>query len=359
MSLIRYGIASSSAKSGNLELQHPPKKILVIKPSALGDIIHGLPFLNAIRKCFPHTEIHWVLARPFAELLEGHPLLDKLWVIDKDKWKGLSNLKKTASEMIALFRGLKSEKFDIAVDLQGLLRSGIIAYASGAKIRIGLKGFKEAREGSRFFHTHRVATGGKLIHAVDRYLRVAEFLGCDVSDVEFPLVEGTDYAIPVSAPYAVLVPGARWQAKKWAPERFGELAKMLHKEIGFMSVIVGTKADEEEAKKIVSASGGAALSLAGKTTLRELIGIIKKSDIVISTDSGPMHIAAALGKPVFALFGTTSPARTGPYGKTSTVITADLPCSPCFKKKCGAEEAACMDAITPKMVYNAIMERLK
>lgn len=335
-----------------------PKKILIIKPSSLGDIIHSLPFLNSIRKCFPQAEIHWVVAKPFAQLLEAHPMIQKLWVVDKDGWK--TSLRHTISEARELFKGLKKEDFDIAIDLQGLLRSGIIAYASGAKMRIGLKGFKEAREGSWVFHTHRVPTGEKLVHAVDRYLKVAEFLGCDVSEKRFPLPPAQDFPMNFQGHYAVLVPGARWQSKRWSAENFSRIAILLKKDLGLKSVIIGTKADEETALEIVSASEGSAVSLAGKTSLRQLIDIISNSSVVISTDSGPMHIASALNKPVFAIFGATSPERTGPYGEKSTVLTAELPCSPCLRKKCPTHKTPkCMDAITPEMLYNAIMKRLK
>ena len=159
-----------------------PQKILIIKPSSLGDIVHSLPFLNAIRDRFPKSEIHWVVARGLEGLLEGHPMISKLWIINKDNWKKIKNIKGTVSELKDLFKSLKKEKFDIVVDLQGLLRSGVLAAATGASVRIG---FSEAREGSRIFYTHRVK-GGKDIHAVDRYLKIAKFLGSDVADIKFP-----------------------------------------------------------------------------------------------------------------------------------------------------------------------------
>ncbi|MDP2168425.1 MAG: glycosyltransferase family 9 protein [Thermodesulfovibrionales bacterium] len=355
----------------------PPEKILVIKPSSLGDVIHSLPFLNAIRKCFPGAKLHWIIAKPFGELLEGHPMIDKLWVMDKDQWKKISRARETAGEIKALYKGLRAEGFDIAVDLQGLLRSGLIAAASGAKIRVGLRGFKEAREGSRLFYTHSVDTGGygpiekteagKYVHAVDRYLRVAEFLGCDISEVRFPLPDAGDKDIgdvldggraPNTAggrgPYAVMVPGAKWQSKRWPAERFGELAMRLAKDTGIKSLIVGTKADEKTADEIAAASGGSAVSLTGKTGLKELISIIKGARFVVSTDSGPVHIAAALGVPLFALFGPTSHLRTGPYGGRSAIIMSGVPCSPCFKKKC--KDLKCMNGISVDMAYNLIMK---
>jgi heptosyltransferase-1 len=130
-----------------------PRKILIIKPSSLGDVVHSLPFLNVIRTCVPKAEIHWVIAKGFEGLLEGHPMVNKLWIINKDKWKKIKNVKGTINELKGLFKELKKEKFDLVLDLQGLLRSGILTSATSAPVRIG---FAEAREGSKFFYTHKV-----------------------------------------------------------------------------------------------------------------------------------------------------------------------------------------------------------
>lgn len=321
------------------------KKALIIKPSSLGDVIHGLPFLYALKKRFPACEVHWVIAKGLHGLLEGHPLISRLWIIDKDNWKKIHRMRETAGELGELFRKLRREKYDAVIDLQGLLRSGVIAMATGSKVRIG---FKEAREGSGLFYTHKVA-GGKGVHAVDRNLMVASFLGCDISEVKFPL-SINDVELPF-ARYAVLVPGARWETKRWPPERFGELASLLPME----SVVVGGKGDEDIASRVVANSKGKAVSLVGKTGLKELAGVIKGAAFVVSNDSGPMHIAAALGVPVFAIFGPTSPALTGPYGNAHLIIKADVECAPCFKRKCG--HVRCLESITVKEVYGAIKDR--
>jgi heptosyltransferase-1 len=333
-----------------VKLTVKPRKILIIKPSSLGDIVHSLPFLNTIRKRFPGAEIHWVVARGFEGLLDGHPMIDRLWIINKDAWKKIGNIRGTLSELSSLFREFKMAEFDLAIDLQGLLRSGVITAATGAPVRIG---FKEAREGSRLFYTHKVE-GGMGIHAVDRYLKIADFLGCDVSEIGFPIpvfnIQHSTFNI--HSPYAVLVPGARWKTKTWPAENFGKLSALLPLE----TVIVGSGSDEVIADEIVVLSGGKAISLAGKTDLKELIEIMRKARFVVSNDSGPMHIAAALGVPVFATFGPTDPLRTGPYGKGHTIIKADVSCSPCFRKKC--DDMNCMKRLSVEKVYKEIQSRL-
>ena len=346
-----------------IKFRKEPEKILVIKPSSLGDIVHSLPFLNAIRDRFPKSEIHWVVARGLEGLLEGHPMINKLWIINKDNWKKIKNMKGTVSELKDLFKSLKKEKFDIVVDLQGLLRSGVLAAATGVSVRIG---FKEAREGSRIFYTHRVK-GGKDIHAVDRCLKIAKFLGCDVADIKFPFP--LSFSSPLSAispqanppeagsfqlpkEYAVFVPGARWRTKRWPSERFGELASILP----VKTLVVGGKSDIDISNRVAAGSKGNAMSVAGMTSIKELIDIMRKAKFVVSNDSGPMHIAAALGVPVFAIFGPTNPLRTGPYGKGHTIIRKELKCSPCYKKTC--KDVRCMDAVSVKEVAEIISQEL-
>lgn len=321
-----------------------PQKILIIKPSSLGDIVHSLPFLNAIRDRFPKSEIHWVVARGLEGLLEGHPMINKLWIINKDNWKNLSNVKDTVNELKDLFKSLKKEKFDIVVDLQGLLRSGVLAAATGSSVRIG---FSEAREGSRIFYTHRIK-GGKDIHAVDRCLKIARFLGCDVADIKFPFP--LSFSSQLQDGYAVFVPGARWRTKRWPSERFGELASILP----VKTLVVGGKSDIDISNRVVAGSKGKAISVAGKTSIKELIDIMRKARFVVSNDSGPMHIAAALGVPVFVIFGPTNPLRTGPYGKGHVIIRKELKCSPCYKKTC--KDVRCMAAVSVKEVAEAICQ---
>lgn len=334
-----------------IKLSKTPEKILVIKPSSLGDVVHSLPFLSVLRDRFPRSEIHWIIAKGFEGLLEGHPMINRLLVINKDEWKKIKNVKDTISELRSLFKSLKKEKFDIVADLQGLLRSGVLTAATGASVRVG---FKEAREGSSIFYTHRVE-GGKDIHAVDRYLKIAKFLGCDIADVCFPLPLSfgssrvTQY-LP-DKEYAVLVPGARWKTKKWPPEKFGEVASRLPMKF----LVVGGKSDTDISNKVVNSSKGNAISIAGKTNIKELIEIMRKAKFVVSNDSGPMHIAAALGVPVFAIFGPTNPLRTGPYGKGHIIIRKGVECSPCYKRSC--RDIKCMEMIGVKEVADIIRQK--
>jgi lipopolysaccharide heptosyltransferase I len=334
-----------------ISLNKAPGKILIIKPSSLGDVVHCLPFLYVLHECFPDAAIHWIVARGNEGVLEGNPRISKLWIIDKDSWKDFGRLSNTLSEIKGIAAALRKEKFDMVIDLQGLMRSGLMAMATGAPVRIG---FSEAREGSHLFYTHKVR-GGKGIHAVDRYLKVARALGCQVEEISFPLpLTGESEKISrirnELGDYAVIVPGARWHTKQWPAEKFAALAS----EFGLRSLIVGSAADRGPASIIGEASGGKAVSLAGETDIRELIDVIRGARYVITNDSGPMHIAAACGIPVIAIFGPTNPALTGPYGSNHIIVQSPVDCSPCRKRKC--DDMKCMKGISVGQVMEAIVK---
>jgi heptosyltransferase I len=332
-------------------MNFPHTKILIIKPSALGDIVHSLPFLHSLRQHYPEAKIHWVVARGLQGLLEDHPMIQRLWIIDKERWKELSRLPETFAQLRHFQGELRRERFDLVIDLQGLLRSGLIAWATGAACRIG---FREAREGSPFLYTHRVR-GGREIHAAERYMKVAAFLGCESSPLHFPLPPfpfRPPLVESLPAEYAVLAPSAGTEVKRWPPDRFGELASRLP----LPSVIVAAGSDIPLAERVAAASRGKALSLAGKTSMKELFAVIGNARFVVSNDTGPMHIAAALQVPVFAIFGPTNPYRTGPYGPLHTIIREEISCSPCYRRKtCG--KVRCMENLSVERVLGIIQAK--
>jgi heptosyltransferase I len=324
------------------------RKILIIKPSALGDVIHGLPVLQALHAHFAGSEIHWVVARGFHEILEGHPLIRKLWIIDKNSWKKPAKAFATFMDLTRLAAGLRRERFDLVVDLQGLFRSAMIGMFTGTRERIG---FENAREGAKFSYKYRIRTDPEM-HAVDKNMLLAQALGCDTCDPSFPfppLDLAPELARQLPTEYAVIAPSAGTLVKRWPAANFGYLASKLP----LPSIIVGTKSDSALADEIVALSHGRSVSLAGKTNLKELAAIIKGAKFLICADSGPMHIAAALHVPVFAVFGPTNPLRTGPYGKIHTIIRSDLPCSPCYRRK-PCDDWKCMSGITAEQVLESI-----
>ncbi len=328
-----------------------PERILIVKPSSLGDIIHTLPLLGLLKKYRPESEIDWVVSRGFEGLLQGHPLLGNCILIDKDNWKRPERSLKTLSEFIRLFRLLRERRYDVCIDAQGLLRSGLITLFSGAKKKIG---FSDAREGAHLFYNTKVQ-GGRNIHAVNRYLKLLTPLGIYPEEIYFPLNHIVEKR-PVDGPYYIVIPGARWQTKLWPSEYYAQLIRLLSHKAPFSEmkpILVGATSDKQRAQKINQLSGGEAFDLTGKTDLKELCSIIKGASFVITNDSGPMHIAAALNIKVFAIFGPTSPALTGPYGSNNVVLTAGISCQPCFKRSC--KDLKCMYELLPERVFERIL----
>ena len=332
-----------------INFPEPPAKILIIKPSALGDIVHTLPFLAAVRTTFPESEIHWVVARGLHTFLEGHPMISRLWIMDKDRWRQLSRFREIIPEISTFRRELVQEHFDVSIDLSGLLRSGLITFAAGARYKLG---FSDSSEGSPFFYTHKIE-GGRQIHAIDRYLKLAALMGCNTSQVSYPMPPyPSDSPLLSSLPerFCIIAPSAGKEANRWPADRFGKLAASLP----LPSVVISNKADAEVAEAVVTASNGMAINLAGKTGLKELVALIARARFFISNDTGPMHIAAALGIPVFAIFGPANPIRTGPYGTIHTIIQQQLDCTPCYRQK-PCKNWTCMKDITVEKVRQEIL----
>ncbi len=334
-------------------------KILVIKPSSLGDIIHALPFLHTIKESFPDSTVDWVISTPLKGILEGNPLINELILFNKDAWKNIKRFRKTLSEMSTLKKQLQLKHYTVVVDLQGLLRSGLIAFFTPAMKKIG---FADAREGGRYFYNKKVAVR-RDTHAVDKCLEAAKAVGANVKKVVFP-VYITDTArsrvktlLEEIDEYIILVPSARWETKRWPPEKFAALTK----KISLPCIITGSTGDERMAGKIMDAASKQTINLAGKTGLKELAALIAGAQAVVSNDSGPMHIAAALDIPTVALFGPTDPLKTGPYGwqknRKLNVITSDARCRPCRRKSC--RDFICMDRIRVETVHRALTRIMK
>lgn len=348
---------------GNVKNRKP--NILIIKLSAVGDVVHSLPFLEALRDRFPFAMIEWVVEEDASGIVEGHPDIDRLIVFPRKSW--LKRLLKggkyigIGKEVSKFLREFKSKRYDIVVDLQGLFKSAILTFLANGKRKIALTG---GREGSLIFTNEKVAIPDPDIHAVERYLCIARYLGAtnpawngqipiydtDKGHVNYLLGEiGNNSAL------VAVTPMAKWESKLWELHRFASLADTMKEELGAEVVFTGSESDKAAIEDILSGMKTKALNLAGKTSLRELAYLYQKCAAVICPDTGPMHVAAAMGSPVVvALFGPTSPLRTGPYGAKHRVIRAGLECSPCFKKRC--DDMSCMKKITVEMVFNTVKE---
>lgn len=322
-----------------------PQKILIIKPSSIGDIVHTLPFLGTINRLYPGAEFYWLVNRGFEKILEGNPYLDGIISFDRALWR--DNPIKGIQSFIRMVRTIRSIGFNIVFDLQGLFRSGMISLLSGSKERIGLR---YSRELSSIFYTKRLGYPENNNHAVSRNLSLIKDLGGSVEEIEFPIIVTEKeknrmrllLGFNKEDTYIAFNPFGGWQTKRWGFDRYIKLGNLLHRE-GYKVVLLGGPKDKEEAEMIASRMEKEPIITAGKTDLKELAALLKYVDLLVTNDTGPMHLAAAVGTPIIAIFGPTDTRRTGPYGEGHTVITGDVDCRPCFKKRC--EEMRCMDSI--------------
>jgi lipopolysaccharide heptosyltransferase I len=320
-------------------LAFAPQRVLIIKPSAVGDIVHALPVLPRLRRLWPDARISWMATPACSGLVENHPLIDEVILFERKRLgRGWYN-PFALLDLAGLVQQIRHRRFDLVIDLQGLLRSASVALASGAPRRVG---FANAREGASLFYTDLVHCSMELDHAVERYLKVAAALGCDDGIIEFPFaVDDHDRRfireqIPAGTRYAVLAPGTNWKTKRWPVERFAGLVEPLRRRFGLESVTAGAAGDRELTARIP-----AHFNLTGKTTLRQAVALLERADLVIANDTGPMHIAAALGRPLVTPYGPTGVRQTGPFGRFDSVVRLDLPCSPCFSRTCSHH--SCME----------------
>ena len=317
-------------------------RTLIIKPSSMGDIVQALPVLTALKEAHPGAHVSWLSSRAFVGLLEGHPRLEEVIEFDRQRFARAGRSVGAMLDFLAFLKGLRQKRFTTVLDLQGLFRSGVAALATGAPNRVG---FREAREMAPLFYTAEVALPRRDMHAVDRYLALVRHVGLPMPKARDHLPVApearessrrmlAEAGLETGAPYAVLCPYARWDTKQWPAERFAQVADGLYETFGARSVLVGSAAASASARAVAGASRHLPLDLTGRTTLKELVAVIAGSRLMVTDDSGPMHIAAAEGVPVVAVFGPTSARRTGPYGPGHRVLSGRAPCSPCYRREC-------------------------
>ena len=333
-------------------------RILLIKPSSLGDIVHTFPVVSAIKAQWPGMHLTWVVKRQWAELVERAEGVDRVWPVDM-----------TVNSWVREGLALRAERFDLALDLQGLFRSGVLGWFSGAPTRVG---FANGREGSPWFYTNPVPVAQPDVHAVDRYLSLLGVLGVrrpEKPQFRFKFLKediATVRAIchrqgfAVDRPWIAMNIGARWPTKRWPLTAFAAVLDQLHAAQLDPVVIVGSSDERLYANQLRTLTASPFVDLCGQVPLGCLPALLSTASTMVTNDSGPMHIASALGVPVVALFGPTSAIRTGPYGDGHHVLTGQVPCSPCFSRVCRhVHELECLHLVKPTQVVDAVRQRLR
>jgi heptosyltransferase I len=336
-----------------------PARVCIIKPSSLGDVVHSLPILSALRARWPSAHLAWVVNHPFREVLDGHPALDELIVHDRsDRGGGLLGMRGSAE----LFRRLARGGFDLTIDLQGLLRSALMTAATRSRLRVGMA---DAREGARWFYTDRVDASRLHLHAVERVRRVAAAFGASMPEPRFDLPIAPDHARWASdvleslpRPRVVLNLGAQWLTKRWPPQHFAEIARRAAARYGAGVIAVGSATDRPLVEALVRlAAPIPILDLCGRTSLHQLAALSAESDLLISNDTGPLHLAAAVGARVVGIFTCTNPLLTGPFGPRATTVQTTIWCKCSLIKTCNRMD--CMRELTPDRVWPVVQEQIE
>jgi lipopolysaccharide heptosyltransferase I len=307
------------------------KNILLIKPSSLGDIVMALPALSSLRRSFPHARITWLVRPEFAPIIEGHPHLDEIILFDR-KSLGKAWWNPAAfGQLLDLIRRLRRGRFDAVLDLQGLFRTASLAWLSGCTRRFGPIW---RHEFAHWFYTTAVPPRAEWVHVIDYYRKLLEAMGASDLGVEFVLPEKPAAAAAVrellsqqkidANRYAVIIPGSAQVSKCWPADRFAALADRLATEHGLAVLATGGKSESPMIEQIQSLAKRPIANLAGRTTLPELVEVLRRAKLVVSNDTGPGHIAAALGRPLVMMFSWSNPLRVGPYGRPECVVGRDI-----------------------------------
>ena len=304
--------------------------ILITKPSSLGDIVLALPALAALRSSFPDAKISWLIRPEFAPLLEGHPYLNEIIPFDRKYLAKAWHNPGAFKSLLKLILKLRQGKFDVTLDFQGLLRTAILAWLSGCKSRYGPA---NARELAHLFYTHKIEYNSDCVHLVDFYLKIAKAAGAEFGAVKFELPVSQADAEAVkklltscgvkSGQYVVFVPGSAQLDKCWPAERFAELAKRITAQSHLPIIAIGTNSEKATVEKINDSADVTIINLAGRTSLKELVELLRGARLVVSNDTGPGHIAAALGVPLVMIYSWSNPARIAPYGRAECMIARE------------------------------------
>jgi lipopolysaccharide heptosyltransferase I len=353
------------------------ERILLIKPSAFGDVLHALPVLVKLRKRYPKARIDWLITPENADLIRHHPALSSVVLFARRDYGRWDRLLSAGAGLLKLIGSLQASRYELVIDLHGQFRSAFFTLASGAPVRIGFDrplriassiiggsrhGWQGSREGSWLAYTHRIPIPTLDVHAVDRYLWLARILALDDSPPDprvYWLPDADEYAASLLLrerlrSFALLVPGTIWRTKHWHEDGFAAVGRFLLDQ--GLGVILGGTMRERPRCQAIAANCPGAIDLSGQTTLSQLAALMNRSTINVTNDSGSMHLAVAIGRPVVSIFGPTNPIWVGPYQRPGAVVRADLPCSPCYFRRLSQcpNDHACMKQVSAEQVIERV-----
>jgi 3-deoxy-D-manno-octulosonic-acid transferase/heptosyltransferase-1 len=350
-----------------------PRSILIVKLSAIGDVIQTFPMVEALKKQYPQARIDWVVEEDASDILVGYPVLNRVIISRRKSWQKFlfqrQKIRGTLREIGRFIHDLRGQDYDWVIDNHGVFKSGLLVFLSRGRRKIGFEASAGiADEGNYLFTNERYRPLSIERHALERYLNLVYQIGVEAGPASLEFFVPPEFRKKaedllrengfLSRPIVVIHPMAKWETKQWPLENFARLISAFSQRRASV-VVTGGREDEEPVREILRQvnSSSKVLNLVGRTGLRELAGIFILSNLVLTPDTGPMHLAAAVKAPLIALFGPTAPWRTGPYGDDHVILRKPLECCPCFKKVCVAKE--CMKSISVDEVLAVAEKKLQ
>lgn len=320
------------------------KRVLIVKLSSMGDLFHALPAVHCLKEGL-NAEIDWIVHPVYAELVKCFSDVSRVLSFPRR-----ANLIQFARQISLL----RAETYDLVLDLQGILKSAVVSRLARGTKRIG-PSFH--REGSVLFYSAVAGTRNKNRHAVEEIMDLVRYLGVPALPPSFPMTVPLQL-VSEPSPRIALLPFSRWPSKKWPLTSFIRVGRELQENLDASVFVMGAADEQSSGAAVEKELSGRVINLVGRTTLPQMAGILREMDLVIANDSGPMHLAAAMGAPVLAMYGPSDPARTGPCGPQHRLLKGKLRCQPCFSRRCRFRDGSCMLTITPESVINTAMDML-
>ena len=345
--------------------------IAVVKLSAIGDIVHALPVASALRKGYPKSRLTWIVEGKGREIVDGNPDLDEVIVFEKTRWlKEFPYPHRTILvvwNVIRFAHRLHRAHFDLVIDLQGLIKSGVLTWLTGSDTRIGFSA-DCCRESvnARFTNLH-VTPRQEDVHIIDQCLSLVRELKADTDKKQFKMhipEKAQEYIenflkkkeLTKDKSLVIINPGAAWETKQWGVENYAQLADRLIGDLGVEVIFLWGPSELDIVKSIQKKMQQQAVR-ACPTTLKQSMALMQRAQLFVAGDTGPLHIAAALNIPCVGIYGPSSPERNGPYGKMHKVVQSDVPCRNCFRRFCSTKE--CMKSISVNKVIDTIQTMAK
>ncbi|MFP4017206.1 MAG: lipopolysaccharide heptosyltransferase I [Halanaerobiales bacterium] len=343
-------------------------RILLVRLSAIGDVIHAMPVAHAVKQKYPLAEINWLVEDRVAGLVDLNPYIDNIIVMPRKEWQEKFHISKWQGikEASSFLRSLKSYNFDIVLDMHGIFKSALPTGMTRAAKRYGSS---SAREGSALFYNQKIEIPSKITHKIDRNLHLTrEALGVDINKIDYGIHPGnaekeriaellSEYSL-LSGEFVVINPFTTWETKNWPLGRYIELAVRVKEELDYEVIFTGGPGEREVIDNNLSNISAKIYNFAGLTNLRELAELYKRAKLYIGGDTGPMHLAVAVSLPVVSVMGPTDPEEFGPYGEQNIVLRDNsLECIKCHKRKCD-KSLECMRNITVEQVFSAVKKKL-